>query len=533
MLAKLAYHYLEVADPPIPVIVRFCGTSPGSENGRDLVNSVIQHMHFLYGLGEVTVSTSFNNAVTYFHELLAKYPVVLLIDSLDQLSNADLARSKISFLKDCKPHKLTRIVLSTLPDELDANGKVVYWYGGDSTLTSANVPRLTLQKFNTTSSIRSEGETGARSVLESILRRNARTLTSPQWELVLDQANVDSTALYLNLCSLVFLNWSSRDDGCVLAATVPGIVSQILNGLEVMFGCLLTRTALGLLSYARAGLSDTEILDLLSLDETVLGEVFQYSEPTVRRVPVHVWRRLRLALEGLVVERDGGLLTWYHRQLREASKSRYHDLKSHLHSLMARYFAGLISPSIRIARHISAQPVTLTNTRVWMDHAIVNRRRGVEAAFHLVQSGLVEEAVSELCNVDNICGMVKSGHDFEITLLLAQLLEEGVILDEDVKTRCAHYYRWLRKAMTKIVQSPASMIVATGCDEPLCSTVRQELQEYIRQSRVASPSEDLFDSAKSWTRSILLGGDMQFTAMLSTLLGFNCHPWLLHLNAPV
>jgi hypothetical protein len=170
------------------------------------------------------------------------------------------------------------------------------------------------------------GSSKARSVLESILTRNSRTLNPSQWERVLEQVGEDSTALYMNLCRLVCLKWVSHDDKCMLAATVPGIVSQILDSLEVTFGPLLTRCALGLLSFAKEGLSDTEMLDLLYLDETVLKEVFQYSTPTIRRVPVHVWRRLRSALDGLVVERDGGLLAWYHRQLWEALNTQVSDL---------------------------------------------------------------------------------------------------------------------------------------------------------------------------------------------------------------
>ena len=46
--------------------------------------------------------------------------LVLFIDSLDQLSDRDRARSDISFLKGVKPHLNTAIVVSCLPDEQDA-----------------------------------------------------------------------------------------------------------------------------------------------------------------------------------------------------------------------------------------------------------------------------------------------------------------------------------------------------------------------------------------------------------------------------
>ena len=45
--------------------------------------------------------------------------VVLFIDSLDQLSDRDHARSDVSFLKFVTPHPNTVIIVSCLPDERD------------------------------------------------------------------------------------------------------------------------------------------------------------------------------------------------------------------------------------------------------------------------------------------------------------------------------------------------------------------------------------------------------------------------------
>jgi hypothetical protein len=57
-------------------------------------------------------------------ELLSEHAVILLIDSLDQLQNENLARSDISFLKGVRPHPNTRIIVSALPDEL-SKGEVI------------------------------------------------------------------------------------------------------------------------------------------------------------------------------------------------------------------------------------------------------------------------------------------------------------------------------------------------------------------------------------------------------------------------
>jgi hypothetical protein len=112
---------------PRCVIVRFCGTSPGSTAGLALVRSISRQIHLVLGHNlddSINVlSMEYKDAVAHLQQLLHDYPVVLMIDSLDQLSNADLARSDISFLKGAHPHPQTRIIVSTLPDEKAQDGK--------------------------------------------------------------------------------------------------------------------------------------------------------------------------------------------------------------------------------------------------------------------------------------------------------------------------------------------------------------------------------------------------------------------------
>ena len=63
-------------------------------------------------------SCKYSNDADYFY-MRAAHEVVLFIDSLDQLSDRDHARSDISFLKGVNPHPNTVIIVSCLPDERD------------------------------------------------------------------------------------------------------------------------------------------------------------------------------------------------------------------------------------------------------------------------------------------------------------------------------------------------------------------------------------------------------------------------------
>ena len=118
-----------------PVISRFCGTSLASTMGLSLVRSICAQIHFALGLSKdskartaslASSDTSaavasvqrmdYDDAVAHLHKLLHDNPVILFIDGVDQLSDENQARSGISFFKGIKPHRNTRIILSTVTD---------------------------------------------------------------------------------------------------------------------------------------------------------------------------------------------------------------------------------------------------------------------------------------------------------------------------------------------------------------------------------------------------------------------------------
>ena len=106
-----------------------------------------------------------------------------------------------------------------------------------------------------------------------------------------------ATALYCRLAVRVAAAWTSFTSvsECLLPPSVGGLIDFILDSVESEFGQAWSRVALACLTFSRAGLSDGEMQDLLSLDDDrVLNRVFQYSRPDeVRRFPLHVWLRLK------------------------------------------------------------------------------------------------------------------------------------------------------------------------------------------------------------------------------------------------
>ena len=73
------------------------------------------------------------------------------------------------------------------------------------------------------------------------------------------------------------------------------------------------------------GLSETELEDLLSLDDVVLNDIYQYHLPPTRRIPPLLWTRLRADLPGYLADNDADgvvVINWYHRQFRSV-QDRY------------------------------------------------------------------------------------------------------------------------------------------------------------------------------------------------------------------
>jgi len=109
---------------------------------------------------------------------------------------------------------------------------------------------------------------------------------------------------------------------------------------------VLVSRALGYLAAARHGLTEDEMLDVLSADEDVMADFVRRSprSPKVNRLPVAVWSRLYFDLEPYLTERAADqttLMAFYHRQVGEVVTEAYlaGDAATPLHRRLAEHFA--------------------------------------------------------------------------------------------------------------------------------------------------------------------------------------------------
>jgi len=109
------------------------------------------------------------------------------------------------------------------------------------------------------------GSEEMQSVLSGLLLLYNKKLTETQLENVMTSIYYEPTALYLSLAVNVVRHWTSLDGHLNetnplkqdlktgLQGTVSGLINQIFNQLEIDYGKILTRFAVGFIAFSVSG----------------------------------------------------------------------------------------------------------------------------------------------------------------------------------------------------------------------------------------------------------------------------------------
>ena len=184
-------------------------------------------------------------------------------------------------------------------------------------------------------------------IFNAWLKDANRTVTQQQRELVISAFSNCPLPLFLKLLFDEAVRWKSYlpIEKCILQSTIKDSINAIFEKLERLHGYHLVSHALAYITASKSGLSDAEIDDILSVDDDVLNDVYQYWTPPLRRIPPLLWIRVKTDLASYVISRgtDGVLVnTWYHRQFFEVARERYvrPENEVNVHEVLAQYFLG-------------------------------------------------------------------------------------------------------------------------------------------------------------------------------------------------
>lgn len=312
---------------PACTFVHYIGGTPESGTLQNLVFRLMRTIQ-RWGIVKDRVPDDLSEAIAALPLWLARTAeergrVLIVLDALNQLE--EKSAHDLSWLP-IQPIPGVRWVISTLPgrceDALKARGYITPRY-------IVQVPPL--EESERASIVLSYLGIFAKQLDTRLVRRIAE---APQTQ----------NALFLKV-ALDELRVRGRHEALeelidrVLACSGPvELFVLILKNLEEFDKERpnLVRESLGFLAAARRGLSETELLQLLS----------GHTEPAVHPLPRALWSPVFLSLEGSLVERNGRL-TFFHDFLREAVVREYLDedherrrVHSHFTTLASRLLEG-------------------------------------------------------------------------------------------------------------------------------------------------------------------------------------------------
>lgn len=383
------------------IVFRFIGATPPSSDARNLIEGICKEISRIYGESEEDIPLEYKDLIPVFHKkirLASKdHPLYLYIDSLDQLSNNHGARN-----------------LNWLPVELPENVKLITTTREEDTYENLRNRTSMIEQLGGLT--QEEGETLLGEWLEDagrdlqIDQKNEVLNKFMEEDLGAERKITSGNPLYLKLAFEEARLWKSFTPVEGLSPGIHGIIKnnmfdRLMN--EGKHGEKLVSHALGYLAASRYGLSEDELVDLLSRDYEVYDWFFKKSyhipsdllqkaveykrstkETTIKatneeeriasnwlkdvrtppedvskflqnvltrkdgpRIPIVLWSRLSFDLAPYLSERlleKTPLLNFYHRELGEVSSEVFFEKgkENYFHEKLASYFEDKADPQI-------------------------------------------------------------------------------------------------------------------------------------------------------------------------------------------
>jgi tetratricopeptide (TPR) repeat protein len=333
-LAKWYRQYSE-GHPSDNILAYFIGASPDSSNHFHLLRNMCKELKNRFPssieIPEEDIKLSETLAVI-LNELKEKYrtKIIILLDGLDQLIPLEGTQG-LGWLLNYVPSDVHLVFSSLEGDCLD----ILQRYGAVQIV----LPPLTNCEQS--------------EIVSSLLGSWGRKLDSKQLSLLLARSEA-ANPLYLRVALEElrlygdFETLSQRISN--LPACLKELFEQVMLRLEEDNGADLVKEIFSLIGCSRYGLSETELLDLLSEES--------------QRIPLARWTRFRNSAKMYLVQR-GELFSFFHHQLIEAVKTVYLS-KEDKHAQLAEYFYHA-SPQ----RILDELPFQLQHAKNWQALASV------------------------------------------------------------------------------------------------------------------------------------------------------------------
>ncbi|KAF2895446.1 hypothetical protein ILUMI_10727 [Ignelater luminosus] len=319
-------------------VIRFLGTTPDSSALTPTLISICQQISYNFTLPFESIPDDLVPLTAHFKQLLTmaneQQPFVLFLDSVDQLTGT---QDKVSWLPTRLP-PYCKLIVACACEQSNPDVSREYF-----------ILRKMIDVEEQFIEVTALGEDLAMQVIKMWMRKACRDLTNYQWRLVSNAIAKCSLPIFVKLVFAEICRWRSytKPQETHLASTVMDSIMMLFERIEKQHGRILVFHALAYITAAKSGLSESELEDLISLDDKVLDDVYQYHLPPVRRIPPLLWTRIRNDLPNYLSEREAdgvSVMNWYHRQFRDTARERYFknmNMAMYFHSNIADYYLGI------------------------------------------------------------------------------------------------------------------------------------------------------------------------------------------------
>ena len=282
------------------MVVRFLGTSSKSSDVQSLLCNLCQQLQviamgkdlLISGKEPEPIPTRFDELCQYFIKILQEWsssPLVLILDAVDQLDDTNSGRS-LDWLPLEKFSSQVHVLVSTLPDDNnpeDGHPFRCLWHMQRRLQVPENFvevgPLIDIADVEL--------------LFAHLMKLKGRCATSEQAQAIVNAVmradNLAQTPLMITMLAHKASRWQSSNTVPKLPVSVRDIVKDFFETLiEILqifertehHGCLVSHM-LSYITLAKRGISNTELQEVLSLDDDALADSFVWWVTPERKMP--------------------------------------------------------------------------------------------------------------------------------------------------------------------------------------------------------------------------------------------------------